>query len=594
MSGPDLADEASATTPDGPPLTRGVLLLLASATLFVVGLALLPLTTFALFGSDTGEYFRLSSDLAAYGHLPTSGYAGWGFAYPDFPGLFVLTAAAAGAGNVGVLAALEVVVPVTAALGILPLFLLFRQLVRSPAIALLGAALGAVYMPHLFSIAHPAPLAIGDFLAVAGIWLFVEGRRDRRWYAPLAVVAGALLVTHHLSSYFFLVGAAGGLVLLELWRPGTWSTRFPARELVFLGGFAAALIAYWLVAAPEFVSALRTGLPALTPAWAAPAVVVVALGIVGLAGLVRWRRHTAGRRPSVRYPSSRSIGRDLALVAIATFAGILAVTVVPLPGTSQRTVLGAVVFFGPLLATIPLSAGSRRLVTFWRTGPFVVTWLAAVGISALGALVVPNQDLPAARSAEYLLLPLGLLVAVGVGHLLARWAVPRGRPALVAGGIAVALLVAANGAIAYPPPADLGGFQEGLTVGDATLWLWAGVGLPQWAAVASDHRLSSMLWGFDGNPATWDSTPGLFIGTDPSIAAAELRSSGAPHDPPRAIDAVAIDATMFTGTALDPGALAAPMSPAAIAWFGHPPFVPLYENGPEVVYWIDGPVGSVG
>ncbi len=575
-----------------PALSRAHLLWLGALVLLAVFLLLEPLGTFALFGSDTGEYYRLTSDLAASGRLPTTGYGGWGSAYPDFPGIFLLAGASAGAIGVDPLSALIVVVPVIAALSVMPLFLLFRRLLPTPTLALLGAGFASVFMPRAFSIAHPAPLSLGDFLAVAGLWLFVEGRRDVRYYLPLSLAAGALVITHHLSSYFFLVSALGGLVLLELWRPGSWCRRFPTRELVFLGGFTTGLLVYWFVYAPAFLGILRTGFPGLQSAVVVPAVAVALLAIVAVAALLRWRRLRPHRPLTFRYPSDRSVLRDIGVILVAELAGVGVVTFVPLPGTTQTTVVDAMVFFLPIFATIVFAAGSRRLLTSSRMGPFTLAWLSALGLSAMAALASANAELPASRHVEYLVIPVGLLVAVGFGHLVSRWGTPRGRPAVSAAGIAAVLLLAGNAAIAYPPPTDFGGFQEGLTVGDAALWLWAGIGLPEWATVAADHRLSSMVFGFDGNPATWDSTPNLFTGDNWSRAAAELRLTYAPHEL-RPVNAVAVDGTMYAGVALDPSAPALPLSASAIAWLGEPPFVPLYENGKAAVYWVDGPIPAV-
>ena len=564
-----------------------IVLFLAGLTLFAVALVLEPLATYALFGSDTGEYFRLTHDLVTTGHLPTAAYTGWGSGYPDFPGIFLLAGAGAGALAVDPLSALTVIVPVTAALGTVPLFLLFRRLLPRPILAVLGAGVGAVFMPHLFSIAHPAPLALGDFFVIVALWCFVEGRRDARWYGPLAVVSGALVVTHHLSSYFLLVSALGGLLLLELWHPGSWSNRFPAREFVFLAAFAAVVLAYWFLDAPQFLSDLAGGLPGLSAAWLVPAEAAALAGVAVSALLVRWRRRRGTRhRFRFRYPSDRSLLRDALLIGGAEVAGIASLTVVPLPGTTQTTVGVAIAFFAPLLATVVLATGSRRLLTSSRLGPFALTWLAALGLSAVVAIASGLGEFSPARHAEYLLLPTGLLVAVGFGHLAGRWAVPRGRRAVVAAGVAAVVLLGANAAIAYPPPTVFGGFEEGLTAGDATLWLWVGLGVPGWATIASDHRLSSMVFGFDGNPATWDSTGPLFTGTDRSAALAQLSGALAPHVE-RPINAVAIDGTMRTGVALDPSELAQPMSEAALGWLSAPPFVPVYENGPQVVYWVD-------
>ncbi|HUI38334.1 MAG TPA: hypothetical protein VLY85_01750 [Thermoplasmata archaeon] len=563
---------------------------LLSASVFLI---LEPLIGFPVFGSDTGEYFRLSQSVALTGHLPGGAYGGWGSAYPDFPGLFVLVATISGATGASVFSALTIAVPVITAFSVLPLFLLFRRLFPHDGVAILGAAIATFAFPRIFSIAHPAPLAIGDFLVVAALWMFVEGRRDARWYLPLALTSGALVVTHHLSSYFFVLGALGSLFLLELWRPGSWSRRFPTRELVFLGAFLGVLFADWALYAQSFLGVASGGsfdggpraLLILEPT------AVAAVLVSGL--LIRWRRGSRTHRLRVSFPSDRSFLRDFALLLAAAFGGALLLLLVPLPGTDQTTTATAVVFFAPTLALACFAAGTRRLVTASRIAPFALAWLAAVGLSALVAIATSNPTVSAGRHAEYLMIPFGLLAAISLGRLVARAGDRSGRRAVVAGGVAVVLLLSANAAVAYPPPALFGGFQEGLTTGDAALWTWVGLGLPPAAVVASDHRLSSMIFGFDGNPATWDSTPALFTGSNWSQAASELRGSLAPHAP-LPIDAVAVDGTMAQGVALDPSQLAVPMSPEAAAWLSGPPFVPIYENGPQVVYWVAGPIGPAG
>ncbi|MCI4330483.1 MAG: hypothetical protein L3K19_01365 [Thermoplasmata archaeon] len=578
-------------------MDRGHLCWLLSLGLLLVFLSLEPRLSFAIFGSDTGEYYHLTSALVSTGHVPTgASYLGWGFAYPNFPGIFLLSATGSQAFGVDPLTALTTIVPVLSVLSVLPLFLLFRRLFPNDSVAILGAGFASVFMPRMFSLAHPAPLALGDFLVIGALWMFVEGRRDRRWYLPLALTAASLVVTHHLSSYFFLASALGSFVLLELWKPGLWSTRFPARELAFLTAFVLGMLAYWSAYAAPFLPILSEGSHGL-PAGA----VVVALGggaVVGmvvLAQLIRWRRRrSAGStRARVGFPSDRSLLRDAVVILSGLFLGVGLLIVVPLPATAQTTVPSAVVFFAPLLVSIPLASGTRRLVTVSRIGPLAIAWLLALGLSALFALSTNNPEILPSRHPEYLLIPVGLLIAVGGGRLVARWGDRSGRQALIAGSLGLVVLLAANAAIVYPPPSDFGGFQEGLTSQDAALWMWVGSAIPAGAVVASDHRLSSMIFGFDGNRATWDSTPALFVGKDPKAAMDELRGANAPHTLPKLlpINAVAVDETMRdTGVALDPSAPALPLSANASAWFDAPPFVAVYENGPEAVYWVDAPL----
>ncbi len=582
-------------------------LLLAGLACMLVFLALEPFLSYALFGSDTGEYYRLTADLVATGTLPHgAAYSGWGTAYPDFPGIYLLAGAGAGALGVDAFSALTVVLPVVAVLSVFPLFLLFRRIYPNDTVALLGAAFSSVAMPRLFSIAHPAPLALGDFLCVAALWLLVESRRDVRWYLPLSLTSGALIVTHHLSSYFFAVSALVGLLLLELWRPGLWSRRFPTRELVFLGGFLTATFAFWFYGTTSFVA--KVLLPSLGYGTYVGFAAFETLGLVAIVAvglLIRVRRgRRRSPRPWVRLPTDRSLARDAIALAVIVFGGISVLLYVPLPGTGQVTSPTAILWFAPVLALTVLCTGSRRNLTPSRLGPFALTWSGALGLSAgvlialsavgtglhlASAVSVAGPRSPS-RPAAVLVLPIGLLAGVGAARLLSRARERGGRRAFVAAAVAVVVLLAANAAIVYPPPSDLGGFQEGLTSSDAALWLWVGVAAPPTWAVASDHRLSSMVFGFDGNPATWVTTPALFTGNASAwpAAVAELRSAMAPTSSfLHPIDLVAIDSVMYSGVALDPADLAVPLSSAAIAWFGNLPFVLLYENGPNVVYLVD-------
>ncbi len=591
-----------------PPLPPATVVLLAGLSLLLIFLALEPFLSYALFGSDTGEYFALTSSLLATGHLPTgAAYGGWGTAYPDFPGTFLLAGAGAGALGISAFSALSIIVPVVAVLSVLPLFLLFRRLYPNDTVALLGAAIASIAMPRLFSIAHPAPLAIGDFLCVAALWMFVESRLDRRWYVPLGLTSAALILTHHLSSYFFVVSALGGLVLLELWRPGLWSRRFPTRELAYVAVFASATFVYWFYGTASFVTkVILYSLP--YPAYVGFAAFEVAalVGVVAAGLLVRWRRAHHRPRPWVRLPTDPSMYRDVTVIAVVVFGLVGTLLFVPIPGTGQTTIPGAVLWFAPLLALGVFGAGSRRTPSLARLGSFPLAWLGALGLSAgtllaLAAFASTSPRYTAAatlaatlspsRHVEYLFLPLGLLLAIGIARAVARVGDSGGRRAMLAAALGVVVLLGANAAIVYPPANDFGGFQEGLTHGDAAMWMWVGIAAPATWTVASDHRLSSMIFGFDGNPATWVTTPALFNGNDPASAAQELRSVGTPNPAhPHPIDLVVVDSVMYSGVALDPAQLALPLSPAAISWFQGLPFVPLYEDGQNVVYLVDGPL----
>lgn len=594
--------------PGRPPLRPETALFLGGVVLLLLFLAFEPFLSFAVFGSDTGEYYRLTEALLTTGTLPHgAAYAGWGSAYPDFPGIYLLAGAGGGALGLDAFSALTVVIPAVAVLSVLPLFLLFRRIYPNDTVAVLAAAIASVVMPRMFTIAHPAPVALGDFLCVAALWMFVESRHDLRWFLPLSLTGGALIVTHHLSSYFFAASALGGLLFLELWRPGLWSRRFPTRELAFVAAFVSATFVFWFYGTVSFVGkVLLTGLgqSAYVGFAAFEAAGLVAVAATGALVAYRRRRFVAGR-PWVRLPTDRSVIRDMVWLGFGAFGAFAIVLAVPLPGTNQTiTTPLTLLWFAPVIGLGVFCAGSRRAPSVARLGPFALTWAGALALSAGGLLALSaasplapglplaslSDTLSPSRHVEYLVIPVGLLAAIGAARLVARAGDRFGRRAFLAAAVGIVVVVAANAAIVYPPASDFGGFQEGLTTGDATLWLWVGLAAPPTWAVASDHRLSSMVFGFDGNPATWVTTPALFNGraSDWPTVVAELERAETPNlDHQHPIDLVAVDSVMYHGVALSPSDLASPLSPAALAWFSGLPFVLLYENGQEAVYLVD-------
>ena len=573
-------------------MRRFVPFLLLSLVLLAVFLGLEPLLLYAAWGSDTGEYYRLTLTLVQNGHFLLSGYPGWGFGYPYFPGIFEVGAAVSQATGANPLISLEVAVPALAALSVAPVFLLFRRLYPSDTVALVGAALAAVAFPRLFDLSHAAPLSLGDLLCVASLWAFVEQRKDRRWLVVLSLSAGALIITHHLSSYFFFISALGVLVLHELLFPGRWSSRFPTREFLFLGGFVSVLFAYWLLYAPPFSSFLSQGIlgasPALVPVGAGVVVILSAL-LVHL----RRREGSVPHRPlfRVKWPGRRSIYVHMIILGALVFGSLTLLTLFPLPTTTDTISLFTLAWYTPFLLLIPLAAGSRRLSNFSTLGMVTILWVLVLGSSAAYGLVTANPVILPERHPEYLAIPLALLVAISLRHLIGPspggGLTPR---RAVAMGL-VALLIGANALVAYPPPSALEGFQEGFTPQDLTMIEWASASLPPGSALAADHRLSDLYFGLSGQPATWDTTPCLFLGDNRTCAQAELNASLAPRGPghvPRPLDAVAVDWTMLhVGVALDPNAPAYPMSPQALSYLSGPGFVLLYEDGHgEMLFWV--------
>lgn len=549
---------------------------LSAVLIAAVTIRLSPLWSFLYWGSDTGEYFAILRSLIRMGRIPTA-YDGWGVTYPYFPGMFFAQSALVGLGGLDATTVLALLVPVLGGLAVLPMFLLAIRITGEKKVALFAAAFLAGAIPHVYTTAHAAPATFADLLVVSGLVLFVRFRADARALGPLLLVSGALIMSHHLSLYFFLLMVLGTIVVRGIVSPWTVGSA-TRREVAFAGVLLVAAIAYWFGYAETFRAFILTDVD-IDPWWllfVAFALAFVAAGaLVAIRGRIQWRY-----RP--QYPSVRAMGTMWALAGATLLVIALISIYVSVPGTVARIRPGDVAYFLPLVILMSFSAAGRKLLDFERDGFRVTTWLVALLTSAfVGLAIAPRLIIPY-RHAEYLLIPFGLFAAMGFFRFIenAGFRGHRRQAVLALGG---ALLVA-NTLTGIPPPSTLVGWAEGTTPAAIDAAYWArdhASGL-----IVTDHQASSTVFGFGGVDATWDRARTPFLpGPDPSDPVAGLTGIESPSGRGNG-SYVWIDRDMEAGLRLTPWEAALRMDPTVLAKFEKAPFVKVFDNGFARLYWI--------
>lgn len=554
-------------------MKRYILLSLLGAVTLGTLLRAEPLFGYALWGSDTGEYYHLTSALVGSGFDAPQGYQGWGETYPYFPGLFVLAGSLSLLTGWSVILSLLIIPVFLVPVSLVAIFLITVRVTGSGGAALLASGSLAVLMPHVFSTSHPMPGTLGDALLILGLLALLLTRDVRGAWPVLAMVTLAIIPTHHLSSYLFILASAGGLSLREILRRNRDARRI-LRESLFIIAAYVGTVSYWTIYARPFQERiLAAALPPLTPAMLllAALAALLALPVILL------------RLPSLRLrwsiPGSREI--LLRLAAILTTLGIILIISVQwgIPATTMRVPWTSVAYFLPLvILMLPVIIGCRVL-DFFPEGNTAFGWFAAIALSSLLGVAAGSITLSPYRHMEYLMIPLAVLIVAGmllVHSLLLRRGAPTRTVPLALGTLVILSL---NAAIAYPPQDVMLGFQEGTFPGEVEGVLWAREHTPLHSTFASDHRMSSLLFGFAGGYATWDTTPLLF--SEEAFTPAlkdELSLVDAPHEP-RRVQYIFLSKVMLDGVALDPNEPARPLSPASLAKFTSEPFLTLYDNG---------------
>ncbi|MCK4443567.1 MAG: hypothetical protein KAW09_03420, partial [Thermoplasmata archaeon] len=104
--------------------------------------------------------------------------------------------------------------------------------------------------------------------------------------------------------------------------------------------------------------------------------------------------------------------------------------------------------------------------------------------------------------------------------------------------------------------------------------------------VASDHPASSIIFGFTGTNATWDTAQDTLVADTFEEAAEEMREVNSPSGKKR-VDFVAIDKSLESGVMLFPWDPASKPSEEAIDKFNHAPYMKLYDNGYSRLYYVN-------
>lgn len=550
----------------------------ALLSVFLLGLIMrvLPLFHYAIWGSDTGEYYFLTKFLIE-NHYISFDYSGWGFGYPYFPGMFVLT------GSVGLLGfnlldTLRILTPVISSLSIILIFFITKNIFKDNRIGIVSALLFAVAIPHVFTTSHPMPGSLGDFLLLFCVLLFIKMYENKKFLPLLFLSASALIVTHHLSSYFLFISILFFVFMREILQKNSDKKKLMI-EISFLGFLFAGMMIQWLWVAKPFEKIIYD-------AFKIQPLILVLLSclVFSVLPVIVFLR----RKLSWEYKSKSTTYRGMLIkyyAAIAASFPILMIAVfVKVPGTTITIDRSSIILFTPAIILFSFCCMGTGFSDEYKNGDFIFYWLAAIAVSMLVGIGSNNTVLIPYRHLEYIIVPVSIFAGAGIVKFYDMCKRNNLKKAFFAFSFAFLLIIAPFSC--YPPTNVLGGFDEGTDYRDMEAVFWVKENLPN-AAIASDHRMSSMLFGFANTSPSWENAPKVFHSSSFNESKNELLNCEIPSGEKR-IDYVFIDKTMKeSGVALTQYENAEPMSKESIEKFNHAPFMKIYDNGYVQIYRIN-------
>jgi hypothetical protein len=535
---------------------------------------------FDVWGSDGGEYFAIMKGLAGSGHISVR-YNGWGYAYPYFPGMYVLIGAFSALTGIEFTALMGIFIPTISGIGVAFMFLLGRTAFKDERVGLAAAAFLAVVMPHVFPMSHTMPGTLGDMLGMMTVLLFLLYIEDPRWIWALVPASLALVVTHHLTNFFVLMPIVFYVFIRELIaKESDWARL--KRDVAYIVFLTVATFSFWLGYAGPFRDRVMDD---LIGGVSGPMAVLMGLGGIAVILPVIIYSRRMWLRGITYKPSYPGLDRTLNLftaMALITLAVVIITEATTVPGSNIDVGPGMYIYLLPFLIMAPFTIVGIGPIEYARHGIFVMAWSGLIMLTLAFGWVTANTVLIPYRTMQYLFVPISLQFGFGLLYIWNMTAMDVSKLKAIGAAAAVALVIVSAGYLSIPPADIMGGFQEGTTHQEMEAVLWCGGETPSRAMVASDHRMSSMVFGYGDRNATWE-YGGVILEGDMGTAKGNLSGIKTPTGK-KPVDYVLLTEEIKGGVALEQWENARPMSSEALAKFSEPPFTKVYDNGDAEIY----------
>ncbi|HVQ01455.1 MAG TPA: hypothetical protein VMT57_08075 [Candidatus Thermoplasmatota archaeon] len=489
--------------------------LLILITVLAIAVRSIPAWTNAAWGGDFGIYYGLTSRMIQSQQLFIP-YNGWGGMYNFFPVLYVISALSHWFTGLNLLWLMPKIAPIIGGLTVFVFYFIVYEVSKRRDLALLASVLLAVFPVHVYQTSHAAPLTVGHFFMMLSIFLYLKYAQDKKYLLPLLASTVLLVMSHHLTTYFFLISVAFIVIIKSLHT----DLRILRREILYVTTASALAFFYWMmVATPVFAIFMGKGAP-ISPPLVILCFYLLFFGALGAITLMkRYHRHIVSRIRS-RVPFELAGSRRRAFIYFCLGVTVLLSAEVmflfvnfPISGIRMKPM--SIVYSIPIVLFVGFGSMGVEYLRHVENRWFFQAWFCAILTSLLYSLFTMNSTLFPDRHIEYLSIPGCVLAAAGLMYFFREkrphvsFSLKKQVPTPYLQGVfafVVGALVISNAVAVYPVYNSLDWMDESIPEPTVNAMQWIQENLTaNTTVVATDLRLSKMLWA-DGINATFEDT----------------------------------------------------------------------------------------
>jgi hypothetical protein len=497
-------------------LSRNWIFWLIIITALAIFIRSIPAWTNAAWGADFGIYYGLTNSLVKTGDL-FNPYTGWGSSYQYFPVLYAVTGIGHWITGIDTLTLMSKIAPIFGGLSVLIFYFVVYELIGDRKIAILSSLFLAVLPFHVYQTSHAAPLTMGHFFMMLSLYLFIKYRQDAKYLVPLFISTILLIMSHHLTTYFYLISLIF-IVFFENAGIREWTTHVK-RDALYILLTSGLIFSYWaFIATPVYESFMKTGIRIGPLQLGSSLLLVLFYTMFFLSFGVIWLKRRYNLFIERKEPSTRSSIIKFSITLTICFILMGVFSIIKMPWTNFSFTPLSIIYSIPLIIMFGFGVAGFRYTRFIKNGGFVRGWLLAILVSLVYGTVTNSGVILPDRHFEYMMAPLSIIAVYGIGSIFLnvdreslskRWSrgishvhkprfnlhektrIVQKRQIIYL--LVVVLLVTTNAVSVYPSHVSLKASYEGITNEDVSVIEWMDKNLDKnTSIIASDHRLARM------------------------------------------------------------------------------------------------------
>ncbi len=383
-----------------------------------VVIRLIPNILYYAWGNDYGIYYYLSEAFLsgkALAYPPSSPWGTDGYQY--FPVTYLIVDLVHYATGLPIDLSLDYSIPILGGLTPFLVYIISREVGLDKVTSALAGFLLVVSPIQLYQTSQPNYLTTGHFFLLLSIYFFLAYHRKRVYAIPMAVSIVLLVLSHQLSTYFFLISIIGMVFAMNLLST-KWKSKLFA-DMIIIEFSGTLMITYLLLRVPGMVSFFSKAIHGL--GYGGVIALFYAL-ILGMYIILRRVNSTAIKDYAVRAIEKLRLEiapkRDVGLVFLSVVILIILFVLLSITGFIPSYITYyALLISLPFIIFISISVVGIKYFLIENNKFEVLGWTMAIILSLLYSFASKNTVLIPARNIEYLSEPFCIVA----GYVLIKW-----------------------------------------------------------------------------------------------------------------------------------------------------------------------------